>query len=282
MFLVGNHKLIPTIINNNCLKNGYFKESVITSLKFYSTSKREEGSVEREWWKPTDSLSEALEKSKAQKKPLFVFLEGPSGSGKQQLLERLSNIGYKTIQNSFFKHSLSSTSSTSSTFDNTLNQSINSIKNNSNNNNNNNNNNSNNNNEEIKNNIIFIHRSPISSIIYNNNNNNNNEKLIKEIKEIKEVNNENYNSIYIYCKTPIELIEQRLGGRYHFYEDNETELLEKLKIKSHQEPSYEIYNLLEKESIFNQTLDTTSIKQACPSLLANFNIYFNVQFPPKK
>ncbi|KAN0031490.1 hypothetical protein ACTFIV_005354 [Dictyostelium citrinum] len=264
MFLFRNHKFSSTI-NNVYLKNSFFGESLTSSLKFYSNSIREEGSVEKEWWKPTDNLSDALEKSKAQKKPLFVFLEGPSGSGKQQLLERFSNIGYQTIQNSFFKHSLSSPPTT---FDNTLNQSIESIKNS-------------NNKNEIKNNIIFIHRSPISSIIYNkiNNNNNDNEKLIKEIKEIKEINNENYNSIYIYCKTPIELIEQRLGGRYHFYEENETELLEKLNIKSQQEQSYEIYDLLEKESIFNQTLDTTSIKQACPSLLANFNIYFS--FPPR-
>ncbi|KAM9954508.1 hypothetical protein ACTFIW_003108 [Dictyostelium discoideum] len=276
MFLVRNHNFTSSTINNICLKNKIFGESLtsLSSLKFYSKSIREEGSVEREWWKPTDNLSEALEKSKEQKKPLFVFLEGPSGSGKQQLLERFSNIGYKTIQNSFFKHSLSSppTSPTSS-FDNTLNQSIELIKNNN-----------NNNQDEIKNNIIFIHRSPISSIIYDNiiNNKNDNEKLIKEIKKIIEINNENYNSVYIYCKTPVELIEQRLGGRYHFYEDNETELLEKLNIKSHQEPSYEIYNLLEKESIFNQTLDTTSIKQACPGLLANFNIFFSFQFPTKK
>ncbi|EGC37369.1 hypothetical protein DICPUDRAFT_150028 [Dictyostelium purpureum] len=243
------------------------KNQIHNIIRFYSNnSKREQLSVEREWWKPNKDLSLILEKSKQEKKPLFVFLEGISGSGKQQLLERLSNTGYKTISNTFFKDSSNlKDTNFSNHFDSNLKLSINQLNNS--------------NLESIKNNLVFVHRSPISSIVYNNINNKELFSLIKDqiLKEKENQINNEINSVYIYCKTPIELVEQRLGGRYHFYDEKELDLLEILKIQDNQDRSVEIYEqLLENNLIFNQTLDTTSIKQACPSLLALFNIYFNV------
>jgi len=247
---------------------------VVNSNRYYT--KRESDDVEKQWFKPKESLESELERSNKENKPLVVFLEGPSGSGKRQLLERLENTGYHCIIKPFIdlaKENINEINSTtnfniknqSKLYDQLITKNLNnSLKNNS---------NSNSNNSTFKNNLIFIHRSPISSIIYDNNNNNI-ESIIKYIKEQKS-NEKDYNIVYVYCKTPVELIQQRLGGRYHFNEDNDNELVAKLNITDLQEPSQDIYESMEKESVFDGVLDTTSIKQACPSLLAMFNIYFN-------
>eukprot|EP01132_Coremiostelium_polycephalum_P007382 gene7382-9067_t len=262
-------------------------------IRSYSTSntQRDSLSVEKEWFQPNKKLEDALENAKQKNKPLYVYLEGPSGAGKQQLIERMSNIGYKTISNPFFSFVKQSNHSgnvnLSKQWDKFLIDSIlkeekeNPI-------------------ENIKNNIIFVHRSPIlSPIIYNQkeplpilNEEEEDEidqkqidkfnEIVESIKKqyqddrIKNSTISNQESVTIYCKTPIELIQQRIGGRYHFYEDSDIDIVYNFKFKEYQDFSFKVYDrLVQSQQCFDGVLDTTSIKQACPSLLALFNIYFN-------
>ncbi|KAF2078135.1 hypothetical protein CYY_000519 [Polysphondylium violaceum] len=249
--------------------------STTTSYRYYT--KREHDDVEKQWFKPKESLSSELERSNKESKPLVVFLEGPSGSGKRQLLERLSNTGYHCIIKPFIdvaKDNAKDILQPSSSFDiknqsklydqlikDNLNQSLLNSSNKS------------KDQAAFKNNLLFVHRSPISSIIYDKGNNQI-ESINKFIQQQKQ-QEKDYNVVYVYCKTPVELIQQRLGGRYHFNEDQDNQLVSKLNITDLQEFSEELYSTMEKESVFDEVLDTTSIKQACPSLLAMFNIYFN-------
>ncbi|KYR00210.1 hypothetical protein DLAC_03367 [Tieghemostelium lacteum] len=215
--------------------------------------------VEKVWFNNDYGLIEKLDSCKREGKPLLVYLESPSGAGKQQLLERIGNLEYRTISQSFIGHMKSKDTSNVNTYKEDNRKVIKSVI------------------EDCqkssidtKNSIVFIHRyEPFSSIMYDRSKSfEEKEKLLDEL-----LSQNRDDKVLVYCRTPEELIEQRLGGRYHFYEDNETKLIKEHKVIESQEQSQELYNKLEKR--FDSVLDTTSIKQACPSLLAKFNIFFD-------
>ncbi|GAM24325.1 hypothetical protein SAMD00019534_075000 [Acytostelium subglobosum LB1] len=224
--------------------------------------------VEKDWFKPNDRLIKYHHDiTTTRKQPHVVYLEGPSGSGKAQLLERIDKLGYQTLCTPFLSFSLDhngadvSTSITSlqSSWDQLIEQRITEIIKSK---------------QQLKNDMLFVHRSPISSVIYSALMRGD-DRLIKATTMLVDgLSAERGNSI-IYCKTPIELIEQRVEGRYHFYDDNQKAIVDRLHSKQYLQKSVEMYNALESHSnVIRATLDTTSIKQACPGLLALFNIYF--------
>ena len=57
--------------------------------------------VEKEWFQENAAMAQKIKDVQQKKKLHFVFLEGPAGSGKSDILWRLQKVGYTTAYHSF-------------------------------------------------------------------------------------------------------------------------------------------------------------------------------------
>ncbi|EFA83586.1 hypothetical protein PPL_02652 [Heterostelium album PN500] len=255
-----------------------FKNSKLISVSSYNyivrnyvgsnlDGRKQQEEVEKDWFKPNQVLKKYHDDLIAKELPHVVYLEGPSGSGKAQLLERLHKLGYETIAQPYLHFTMepvnqkpSKTQQTN--WANDINNQINRFLQKK---------------QSIKNGLIFVHRSPLfSSTLYSNLCEFEDvDKAVSHINsEYKENsnNNDNYGESIIYCKTPEELIEQRVQGRY--FNSDDVDINKTMKALKQ---SIDVYDRIEKENnIFRATLDTTSVKQSCPGILAMFDIYFTL------
>jgi hypothetical protein len=63
-------------------------------MSLSTRSVREQESVELKWFKPNDALVKLRQENST--KLVYVFLEGPTGAGKTEVLTKLNKMGYST------------------------------------------------------------------------------------------------------------------------------------------------------------------------------------------
>jgi len=216
----------------------------------------------------------------------MVFLEGPAGSGKLAVLERLEKLGYKVHHNSFLQHCKDNphlhprkslihipwTSKLLQTMQSSL-QSSSSQQTNS---------------PPFKHNVVFFNRSIITPFVYSSSfhisndtasTTNNNQQLTELMKELKET----YNASTVLCLTDPIAKKLRIGKRLFLAEDDEKKLLEELGDADEQlQNEYEKrYNYFEQHGFFDAILPCNSSKQAVANLLTmlDINKYDFQKFP---
>eukprot|EP01095_Lingulamoeba_sp_RSL-Kostka_P017351 TRINITY_DN8948_c0_g1_i3.p1 TRINITY_DN8948_c0_g1~~TRINITY_DN8948_c0_g1_i3.p1 ORF type:complete len:250 (+),score=49.66 TRINITY_DN8948_c0_g1_i3:47-796(+) len=200
-------------------------------------------------------------KTKDSTDPHFIFLEGLPGSGKFDIVNRLSKYGYTTISLPFIEEykETKSVEKANDVLRKKFMDEITSIKSQKN---------------PIKENVIFATRSPLSIKLESDNVLSiKNSDLLEEKRKLKEVCE---NLSVVWCQTDPIIIQQRIQGRALLSNEENKELRKDLNESKDSETviikKNDYYQKLLEDKIFDDFIYSTSVKQAVASIFNLFNI----------
>jgi len=225
--------------------------------------------VEEQWFQKNSKLLEQFQKSSQHPRSNgvhIIFLEGSSGAGKKEILNRLQKTGFCTYSDPFGKYLQDEKKSPPShKWEEKMYKYLDSIS-------------LQKQGPPMKNKIVFLGRSPLSSLIYSNPTTNLElakfKNLIAEIKE-------RFSASFLFCKTEPMIILQRIHGRFELSTDEQKELAKQRK-ENDEDYIHQIlqkYDYLLQQDLFDAVLDTTSTKQAAAALLRMLDLGFKFQIP---
>eukprot|EP01103_Thecamoeba_quadrilineata_P012518 TRINITY_DN3245_c0_g1_i2.p2 TRINITY_DN3245_c0_g1~~TRINITY_DN3245_c0_g1_i2.p2 ORF type:complete len:256 (+),score=58.37 TRINITY_DN3245_c0_g1_i2:3-770(+) len=189
--------------------------------------------------------------------PLLVFLEGPAGSGKSDVLSRLSRMGYQTHPSSFFSHCQRQVPILASQY---WSKDLLEILEES---------------QEIKpkNNVVFVERSFLSQLLQ--------PSLLEQVdrplkesywKIMMEATRGKYNTAVLLCEADPAIKRERIAKKFWFAEDSEKALRRELgeeELEEFIEKQEKFYRKLKEEDNhwFESKIFSTDSQQATAAIL---------------
>eukprot|EP01116_Phalansterium_solitarium_P001733 TRINITY_DN11542_c0_g1_i1.p1 TRINITY_DN11542_c0_g1~~TRINITY_DN11542_c0_g1_i1.p1 ORF type:complete len:295 (+),score=65.99 TRINITY_DN11542_c0_g1_i1:114-998(+) len=212
--------------------------------------------VEKVWFPTSDALAGRVEAAKKRGTPLFVFLEGPAGSGKTELLRRLERLGYRTIAVPFVEHAAQHPPGRlralrwASEMLRQLDEIVRSNKE-----------------APVKDAVVFVARSPLSTEVY----------APGDLPDVMADMRQVFDCAVILCHAEPVILLQRIAGRYelspHEQKDVRSRLGEPDDV-AQQSIAWDRYGQLEAKGSFDAVLPTTSTKQATAGILRLLGLGF--------